>query len=410
MTRGAASIVMCAAAALGVADSACAVVSHPATADSRVETEVRTIAEELIRDSASRRGLRRDTGAGWDGHPFLTSSDGSFRLEFEGRFQIRYVFNTVDEATDADDQTESGFEARRVRTIFSGHVGDPSLTYKVQSTFRRDGGALRLEDAFISKRLENGVYLRIGQFRPPLTREANVSTFRMTAVERSIAHGAIELTRSQGIEIGWRGDRMSLRGSFNDGQGAANSVALSEESDWAFSARAEFRAAGAWRRFRDFTSPRGEQTALLFGAGAGVQRDDDGTDEADEYRWTIDASAEFDGAHLYTMFGQVRTDAPGHGESVVSVAVGQGGVFVTDSLELFGRIEWGDDGSADDLLLATIGATKFWHGHALKWTTDVGYAFDRVTDTFASGGAGWRADTDGSSGQTVVRTQIQLMF
>lgn len=374
--------------------------------------ELRALVDDVLADADTRIGFLDGQTAGWDGHPFLASADGNFRLEIEGRLQIRYVLNVQDDAPGID-ATRGGFEARRVRLIFSGHVVDPSITYKVQSTFNRSGGALILEDAFIQKDFDNGAYLRAGQFRPPYTRESIVSTFRTTAVERSIAHGAIELSRTQGVEAGWQGDRIALRGMFSDGDGMVNTPALAADTEYALSARGEVLVAGGWKQFSDFTGYPGGEFGLLLGAGAHYERGEFGAslpDRSDDFRWTFDASVEFSGAHLFAAVGGRHVDPDAGDDLDVVIAMIEGGLFVTDHIEGFARFEWGDDDSPDDLLVLTIGATKFWKKHDLKWTTDFEYAFDAVSGTFASSGAGWREDPTDSDGQIVVRSQLQLAF
>jgi hypothetical protein len=283
----------------------------------------------------------------------------------------------------------------------------------VQGTFNRNGGALRLEDAYVAKAYENGVYVQIGQFRPPLTRESLVSTFRTTAVARSLAHGAIEVSRTQGVELGWEDERLSLRAAFHDGDGGANKPALAPDTEYAIAGRAELLVAGRWKQFRDFTGHPGDDAGLLLGTGVLYESGEHGAglaNRSDELRWTVDASAEFSRMHLHAMVGGRHVQAD-HGDDLdVLVAVVQGGVFVTGAVEAFARYEWGDEDSDRDLHLVTVGGTYFWSKHRLKWTNEVGYAFDGVSDTFASNGAGWRADGDETAGQFVFRSQFQLMF
>jgi hypothetical protein len=375
--------------------------------------ELRTLITDILADADTRAGLLSESAtAGWDGHPFIASADGNFRLELRGRLQLRYVMNIQDEDA-GDDTTRSGLETRRVRFLASGHVVDPSITYKLQATFDRNGGTLELEDAIIEKELDRGVYLRFGQFRPPLTRAADVSTFRTTAVERSLAHGAIQVSRSQGMEIGYEDKAINLRAAFHDGDGFANSPALTADTEFGLAARAELLLSGRWKQFRDFTGFPGGDVGLLLGAGVLYERGEFGAslpDRADDLRWTADVSAEFDGAHVFVAVGGRNVDPDTGDDSDVLIAMIEAGVFITDSIEPFARFEWGDDDSPDDLLVLTLGVTKFWDKHKLKWTTDVGFGFNAVSDTFASSGAGWRADPPGVDGQIVIRSQIQLMF
>ena len=65
----------------------------------------------------------------------------------------------------------------------------------------------------------------------------------------------------------------------------------------------------------------------------------------------------------------------------------------------------------------TFGVNRYFSGHSIKWTSDIGWGLNEVTSTwgdgFLGGGgdiAGWRTDTAGNDGQIVIRTQLQLLF
>ncbi len=378
---------------------------------------IRALVPDVLEDADARASLLNDGAtAGWEGHPFFASADGTFRLQIEWRFQLRYVWSRQDDVLGVEDNSRGGFENRRIRGVFSGHVVDPSLTYRLQMTYSRLGGLFVLDDAYVQKKCDNGLYVQAGQSRPPFTRDVNVSEFTATAVERAIVHGGIEVERSQGIEVGWNNERFGLRGMFHDGEGLQNSAALEYDTEFALSARGEFLAAGEWSQFGDFTSWRGGDFGLLLGAGGHFERSESGTaiEEVEDCRWTADASAEFGGCHLYGAIGGRHIQLASVGEDQdILMAIMQGGFFITDTCELFGRFEWGDDddaGGDDDLTILTVGGTKFWKKHDLKWTTDIGYAFEGVTGIFAFNSAGWREDPPGADGQIVLRSQFQLSF
>lgn len=47
--------------------------------------------------------------------------------------------------------------------------------------------------------------------------------------------------------------------------------------------------------------------------------------------------------------------------------VAQGGLFVTDELEVFAQYLWGEaDGEAEELSVAAIGVNYYWHEHNLS--------------------------------------------
>ncbi|MCZ6735185.1 MAG: hypothetical protein O7C65_05285, partial [Planctomycetota bacterium] len=92
----------------------------------------------------------------------------------------------------------------------------------------------------------------------------------------------------------------------------------------------------------------------------------------------------------------------------------QGGYYLSDNWELFGRYEWSDFDlvtvpATEDLNIFTVGATRYFAGHNAKWTTDIGIGLDEV-NVPPLAITGFRADTPGQDGQVVIRTQVQIMF
>jgi hypothetical protein len=135
--------------------------------------------------------------------------------------------------------------------------------------------------------------------------------------------------------------------------------------------------------------------------------------DIDRVTWTVDASFELSGANLFAYVVGNHLDNDGAMPDMDQFGiVGQGGYYLTEDWEAFARYEWGDSDTAseEDLSIITVGANYYIAGHALKWTTDVGFALDGVGATWASSGAGWREDASGEDGQVVVRSQIQLVF
>ncbi len=383
------------------------------------ETVIQKLVLEALVDAEQRTSLQSSGIMGWDGLPYLASIENAFRLNLEARIQWRHVLSRRnDSSIEDEDRTLAGFEARRVRLIFSGHVVDPSIRYRVQATHSRSGGWLQLEDGYVQKDIVDGLDLTIGQFRPAFSREQDVSTFRTTAVERSLAHGAIEIGRSQGIQVGYQGERLHWRAALHDGDGFANSSSLESDTDLALAGRIEWLVTdGSWRGFADFTGwPDEEQRmAVLLGAGVNWQRGEFGDASnvrADDWRWTLDATVKSPGWHAFAAYGQRKVD-PDHGEETsVSILTIQAGVFVTPADELFLRYEWGSDRipGHDELSLITLGLSHYFRKHKLKVQWDLGYGFNGVSDTFASSGAGWRADSADENGQVVIRSQIQMTF
>ena len=395
----------------------------------RRAAEIRGLVQDVLADADTRSSLLQDgLTAGWDKGFFLGSADGNFLLKVRGQIQARFVYNTQDNSPDDDDRW--GFENRRTKLTFSGNVIDPSWQYRIQTSAGRDGGRFRLQSAFIAKEFGDNWTLRIGQFKPPFMREELVSSARQLAVERSLVNEEFNQGRSQGVELAYRGDQFSAAMMLNEGFDRDNTPALTEDTEFAITARAEALLAGSWGQFKDFTSWAEETTAVMIGAAVHYERDEFGTgdglfvdadgdglddtandDELETLAFTADLSLEFGSANAFAAVVYRDLDSDSVDAEQLGVVV-QGGVFLTNEWEIFARYEWGDLDRAgvDDLSVITFGVNRFWDKHALKWSMDVGFGLNEIADPWSASGAGWRTDGVGQDGQIVVRSQMQLLF
>jgi hypothetical protein len=388
--------------------------------------EIRSLVHEVLADADTRASLLEGGAtAGWDKNFFIRSADGAFLLRVSGFMQTRFAINHQEQAPIDDDRW--GFEMRRLRLIFSGHIVDPGWTYRVQLAADRDGGGISLTDAAVVRALGAGWSVRFGQFKTPFLREELMSATRQLAADRSLLNAEFSQDRSQGVELGWESDRVRWKvaahdGFFPGGEGTLNTPWNTEDTEFAFTTRAEWLITGDGITTEDFTSFRGDSRAVLLGAAAHVQRDEFGTgrpgvpgafnnDEVDFLGLTADAQIELGGANFFGAVICRRLDADAETLEQYGFVV-QGGLFLSDAWEAFTRYEWGDLDrvSVDDLSIATLGVNRYFSGHQLKWTADIGYSFNAVAAPWASSGVGWRTDTPGEDGQVLIRTQFQLMF
>jgi len=394
-------------------------------------TEIRALVNDVLMDADTRASLLQDGGtAGWDQDGFfLASGDGNYRLDISGLIQFRYMLNLQDDDEFVDnDTTRGGFENTRTKLIFSGNIVSPDTTYKVEGDFGQTG-TMFLKDAWVRQYYDNGWHVQAGQFKAPFLREELVDAGMQQAVERSFVNGVFTADRTQGVMLGYEGEGFRFAGSFNDGGRTPNTPALAYDTEWSFDARAELKTAGEWSQFDDFSSWRSDDFGLMFGLAGHIQKDEDGTSvggvlgTTDTEIWAVtgDVSAEFGGANLYgaIVYADVDDDTAAVDINPLGVVV-QGGFFVTEDVEIFGRYEFGDHdidlgGLEEDLNLLTVGVTKFWSQHNLKWTTDVGFAFDPIDSVWAGLNSdlsltGWRTDPGDEEDQVVIRTQLQLVF
>ena len=394
----------------------------------RRAAEIRGLVQDVLADADTRSSLLQDgMTAGWDKGFFLGNADGNFLLKVQGQLQARFVYNTQDKSPDDDHRW--GFENRRTKLTFSGHIVDRSWDYRIQSAANRDGGDFDLDDAFIAKHFGDWT-LRVGQFKPPFMREELVSSSRQLAVERSLVNEVFNQGRSQGVELVYRGDQFSAAMMLNEGFDRDNTPALAQDTEFAITARVEALLAGSWGQFKDFTSWPDETTAVMIGAAVHYERDEFGTgdglfvdadadglddtpndDELETLAFTADVSLEFGSANAFAAVVYRDLDSDVLNTEQLGVVI-QGGLFLTDDLEIFARYEWGDLDIAgiDDLSVITFGVNRFWDKHALKWSMDVGIGLSEIAEPWSASGAGWRTDGVGRDGQIVVRSQMQLLF
>jgi hypothetical protein len=376
-----------------------------------------------------------------------------------------------------------GFENRRTKLAFTGFVIDPSWTYEIQPIFNRSPGTVTsgdqtfssgnivgsVENVWIQKTFDNGFNVRVGQFKSPFMREELVSSSSQLAVERTLVSEMFTTKFSQGIQFeygGRTGDPLKAQFFYGDGlrangtnvptntatswasaatgfSGGYTTPFNSNLTNWAFAGRLEWLGAGTWKQFRDLNSFRGEEFGWMAGVGGmgqsiRPQNEGEVSDKTTKSMWgvTADLTMDFGGSNLF-MYGVYRrvnltgdvTTRDGEADGMNQWgAVVQGGVFISNDVELYARYEIGDTDTDQfrtvepgvELELdsiVTAGFNYYIDGNKdVKWTTDFGYAFTPIGD-FATSGADWLQDFSGSTGdgftndgQWVFRTQLQLLF
>jgi len=382
--------------------------------------DVRALVAEMIADAESRSSLLQSgAAAGHDGKFYLASPDGNFRLNLSGQVQFRYYLNFRDD-DGGDDDFVPGFQTRRTKLSFDGHVFSPDLFYKVQGAFSRNGGGFGLEDAYVGMKLDDGWKVRWGQFKEGFLREELVSSKRQLLVDRSVTNEALNQDRSQAIEFAYADDQWKFTGSFSDGFNSDNTDLGASPADWSLTARAEWLIAGDWGQFKDFTSPRGSDEGIMLGGALHYEQGPDlniGGDEQEIISYTIDLSWEADGWNAFGAFvGSNIEDAGGVSGADADLYgfVLQGGVYVSEDWELVGRFDHliNEDDLGDDFSTITVGANYYIHGHAAKFSVDLAWYLDNTVDTGGTvgqnTGIGLLSSTDDD--QYAIRAQFQLLF
>lgn len=388
------------------------------------QEEIRALINEAQADSATRTSLLQDGAmAGYMGAGkgfMLSSGDGGFSMNIYGYNQTRWIWNNRDSGGAANfDENNVGFEASRTVLGFKGNLFDKDLAYNV-SLLADDSGSVALYDAYFDWALDNGWFIRWGQYKDTFQREDLVGDTMQLAVDRSFVSQIASLGRTQGVSLNYAGDQFKFSVGYNDGYTPsysslagqnANTGFTADGTEFGMTARFDWLAAGSWAQFNDFTSwSTDDEFGFLLGGAVAWQNGEYGTlaSEVENFQFTVDASAEWAGPNLFASFTGRSNDTNGGTDVDQFGFVVQGGWNIDDKWEPFARYEWFDwDGTvASDANILTVGVNYFFNNHDWKWTTDVMFGFDPITGTYA----GLLPDTSTEDGQWAIRSQMQVAF
>lgn len=370
---------------------------------------------ELVSDAAGRPSLLASQGGfGRDDKGFYLAQ-GDARVYIAGMVQFRYYLNLRDTETASSDFT-NGFENRRARLISFGQV-DKDTSYRIQAEFRGNGNMV-LQDAFASYKLGEGWKLSVGQFKLPMLREELVTDLLQLTAERSVTNAVFTQGRSQGIELAHEAASFRVSMALSDGLVTDNTdFTAAREADFAITARAEYKAAGDWNQFRDFSGWRDGPFGFLVGAAAHYQSggESGGTANIDSFQYTADVSLEGSGWNAFGAFIGRHRDELADDLNDFGIVV-QGGVFVSDQVELFARYDVvipDSDRPSDPDTFSTLtaGATYFLvpGSHAAHLRAHVSWFLDAQSESIvpSSTTTGLLVDSQGDQVAIIIEYAMQ---
>jgi hypothetical protein len=381
----------------------------------------RSYARELAADASARASA-------------LAREERVFTVDVHGYTQFRYVWTRLEEDDDGpiilppgdDDDNAIGFQTARTRVNFSGNVVNENWGYFVQLAFNPESSG-SLEDAYGTYKTEGGWVFTFGQFKLPLLREELVGEKFQLAIERSPTNSVFTQSRSQGVQAAYEADSFRFSAAFSDGLRTLNTDYLSAaEADFALTGRLEWKWAGDWKQFRDFTSFRNSDYAGLLGLAGHYQSGGEtlGTPDADQWLITVDASMEGNGwnafaAAIYSNREEQFVALPGFPSEDFNdwAWLVQGGIFVAPQCELFARFDMilpDDDREfgSDEFSTITAGINHYFvpESQAAKFTAEIIYFLDSPTESIVAENTRIPLLFRDGDGQFSILGQIQLAF
>jgi hypothetical protein len=387
----------------------------------------------------------------------LQSPDGNYVLRPWFHLQVRDVTSVRQNfKVGGADDTENGFEIRRLRFGFDGNVITPNLTYffnwatvrangtatvtnhgtTVGTVSNNQGGSPLLEEGWF-KYYEPvcSFYIKAGQIKDPVYHESIVSSRYQQATERSLTADIFFNgdTFAEAATIGY--DPKSFfraEGGIDHGLRSANTNFLDFPNTNAFNyglvGRAEYKVMGRWQDYQ-MGAWGVKEPLLVFGIGSEYsERGHAGQTVAD-----VDVMyADQNGISLYGSFtdrytnhnfGIATQSATGASIAAPPAAVlntatneyslvGEAGYLMFGHLEPFGRFEYmhlagTPTGSHTYIPAVTGGANYYFAGHRAKLTVQGTYLpngipiDDTANDVLAN---------PGKHGEFVGVAQFQLLL
>ena len=389
--------------------------------------EFKAMVQDVMADAETRASLLENgMTAGHNGeHFFLASDNGEFRMEISGQIQIRHITNTQDtddepSSSDLDfegvpsgfvvspdeDDNERGFEVRRAKIQFAGHIADPRLNYAIRLAVDHRDNSLSADRIVISYALTDNLTLWGGEDKGPLLREELTDSSHQLAVERTLVNEIFTIDYVQGVGIKWDVDEsIKVHVMINDGsrsgkgstdpnpltQSGASQTPVDDEgfpledegpsgcasdfdedgepigsfdcsrsdvskaydedrSDFAITARIDVRLEGVWSQMDDFTAGVGEDTAIFIGAAIHYEAGETGDSAFNNnfLIWTVDGSFEHEGWNFYAAVMGMHTDledtsaVAGTDQDLYGIIVQGGYRFPDSKWEPFVRWEYLD--------------------------------------------------------------------
>lgn len=317
-------------------------------------------AKAAVQDDVAKKKAAQAVSASYNNGLMFKSGDPDlFSLKFNLMSQLRYTAS-LGNSDRRDD--ENGFEFRRVRPGISGNVFSKDLTYSLVMDIDRDTGNTTLYDLFFTYRFQPDWAVKFGQFKQSLTHENDIADSKQLGVERSLVESTIgasgRVDRVQGVALIYGGTkdnpfrtefaftdgaRSGLGGSGRDFRNG-NAPGGDTNRNFGLGARGEWKIAGDWADYSDFSSKQTKETLAVVGVGV------DRTEAGDRQLYTgaVDGLVKLPEGWSFYGAGLMNYNEAAVGLSVPSAAnsendaltygaVGQIGYLINPSWEIVGR-------------------------------------------------------------------------
>lgn len=202
-----------------------------------LETEVKTLRDELAKRDKAGQGGQSEPGVKVEKKKLgFSSEDGKYEFEVAGRVMVDYTrswakfdgFNVPATPAEvaagiarAEAQEGSGTELRRARLEFKG-VYDKVWEGKIQIEYGSQDGEVDLKDVYVRYKGFANTNITIGNHYVPIGLDTMTSSKYITFMERSQLSNGLTPDRALGVSAMTHGENWTLAGGVFSGSGDIN--------------------------------------------------------------------------------------------------------------------------------------------------------------------------------------------
>jgi hypothetical protein len=346
--------------------------------------DVDATVDSVLHDSARRSQLLAETGGfmgGWMDDKFtIRSEDGNYSMSPGIQMQFRSVTTYNQNANNGKDNTDNGFEVRRLKFSLDGTAITKNLYYNFVWATDRKTGNLVNEEAYAQYKFADNFSVKAGQYKELIYQETMTSSKRVMGVERTLAAQVLfgGDAYSQGVELDYT-DNNAIQAlvGFSDGYNSFNTNFQDPPTnpfDFGVYGRVNYKVFGDWKSYADQTALNNKHDLLVIGAGGDWSQ----ADSTNTYRHAIDVQWETGPFGVFGAFVGRYTDDTGAPSNWDWALVAQVGYLLNAQWEVFGRYDYMKldnvaSGSEDTFHEVTAGVNYYMKNHNAKITVDVGW-------------------------------------
>jgi hypothetical protein len=400
--------------------------------------DVAATIDAVLRDAEHRSQLLAaggEAGGGYDNGFYIHAGDWTLRpgIIFQFRSVTDFRENT---SPSGKDQTDNGFEVRRMIAILEGTALTRDLSYFFRWNAKPDVGQQYLEEAWAKWMFSDQYGAKFGQIKQGFWHEWTMSDGRQLAAERSmvnlfLAEGTVGRTQGAALIYGNydKSNPLYAEVGFTDGANQLNTDFVSKTDsatlngphfyDFGAYGRVDYKVMGNWGDYNDFTAKGTKQDLLVIGAGVDWSQRGDG----DQIAAAADAQWESTwGLGIYggLLYRYLNSNIAGDDSNDWGLLI-QAGYLLNPSWEVFGRwdfvkfdntVAFAPGNDEDWFNELTIGVNYFLGNdgsalHRAKFTVDLSYLPDGTPSPLKQ--AGYTGDNSGHN-EWALRAQFQLML